>query len=53
MFLRSNQHRTIDKEFVLDFAQEHLTLLHQKYDHCLLRNDMVESEILLPLMLKC
>jgi len=53
MFLRSNQNRTIDKEFVLDFAQEHLTLLHQKYDHCLLRNDMVESEILLPLMLKC
>jgi len=33
MFLRSNQNRTIDKEFVLGFAQEHLTLLHQKYDH--------------------
>ena len=33
MFLRSNQSRTIDKEFVLDFAQEHLYLLHRKYDH--------------------
>jgi len=33
MFLRSKQKRTIDKEFVLDFVQEHLTLLHQKYDH--------------------
>jgi len=32
MFLRSNQNSTIDKEFVLDLAQEHLTLLHQKYD---------------------
>jgi len=33
MFLRSNQNRSIDKEFVLDMAQEHLILLHQKYDH--------------------
>jgi len=33
MFLRSNQNGTIEKEFVLDFAQEHLTWLHQKYDH--------------------
>jgi len=23
MFLRNNQNKTIDKEFVLDFAQEH------------------------------
>jgi len=33
MFLSSNKNRTIDKEFVLYLAQEHLTLLHQKYDN--------------------
>jgi len=33
MISRNNQNRTIDKEFVLDFAQENLTLLHMKYDH--------------------
>jgi len=33
MFLRSTQNRTIGKEFVLDFSQENLTLLHQKYDN--------------------
>jgi len=33
MFLRSNQNRTIDKEFVLDLAKKHLSLSHQKYDH--------------------
>ena len=33
MFQRISQSRSIDKEFVLDVAQEHLTLLLQKYDH--------------------
>lgn len=34
MFPRSNQNESnIDKNFVLDLAQEHLTLLLQKYDH--------------------
>ena len=28
----SNQNRTIDAVFVLGLAQEHLPLLHQKYD---------------------
>ena len=33
MFPRGKQNRKIDIEFVLDQAQKHLTLLHQKCDH--------------------
>ena len=32
MFPRSNRNRTIGSVFVVGLAQEHLTLLHQKYD---------------------
>ena len=56
MFLRNNQNKTIDKEFVLDFAQEHLTLIHQKHDHYLFtinteQYDWIRN--LFWLMLKC
>jgi len=56
MIPRSNQNRSIDKEFVLNMAQERLTFLHQKYDHYfspLIRNDMNGSEILFRLMFNC
>ena len=33
MFPRSNQISVVDKDLVLGLSQEHLALLHQKYDH--------------------
>jgi len=41
--LRRNQNKTIDKEFVLGLRQEHLTLLHKKYDHYLFTIDTEQS----------
>jgi len=43
MFPRRNQNKTIDKEFVLGLGQEHLALLHKKYDHYLFTIDTEQS----------
>ena len=55
MFPRSNQISIVDKDLVFGLSQEHLALLHQKYDHCFFTissepYDWIRN--LFPLMLK-